>query len=112
MPGKRVQFDQETWNALDLLARDSMRDFRELADEAFAALRHPPEHRFFLGLVPRRRNDLRTTPRQFPGRLATAAGSSQAAATDLQNSRPQKTQGCAPGSVTERGTISPEIVTR
>jgi hypothetical protein len=27
MPGKRVQFDQETWNALDLLARDSMRDF-------------------------------------------------------------------------------------
>jgi hypothetical protein len=36
MPGKRVQFDQETWNALDLLARDSMRDFRELADEAFA----------------------------------------------------------------------------
>jgi hypothetical protein len=38
MPGKRVQFDQETWNALDLLARDSMRDFQELADEAFADL--------------------------------------------------------------------------
>jgi hypothetical protein len=34
MPGKRVQFDQETWNALDLLARDSMQDFQELADEA------------------------------------------------------------------------------
>jgi hypothetical protein len=38
MPGKRVQFDQETWNALDLLARDSMRDFQELANEAFADL--------------------------------------------------------------------------
>ena len=32
MPGKRVQFDQETWNALDLLAKDGMRDFQELAD--------------------------------------------------------------------------------
>ena len=38
MPGKRVQFDQETWNALDLLARESMWDFQELADEAFADL--------------------------------------------------------------------------
>ncbi len=35
MPGKRVQFDQETWAALDLLARDSMMTFQELADEAF-----------------------------------------------------------------------------
>jgi hypothetical protein len=38
MPGKRVQFDDDTWNALDLLAKDSMRDFQELADEAFADL--------------------------------------------------------------------------
>jgi hypothetical protein len=38
MPGKRVQFDQEIWNALDLLAKDSIRDFQELADEAFADL--------------------------------------------------------------------------
>jgi len=38
MPGKRVQFDNETWNALDLLARDRMMDFQELADEAFADL--------------------------------------------------------------------------
>jgi hypothetical protein len=30
-PGKRVQFDQETWDALDLLAKDSMRDFQDLA---------------------------------------------------------------------------------
>jgi hypothetical protein len=38
MPGKRVQFDQETWQALDLLARDRMMDFQELADEAFGDL--------------------------------------------------------------------------
>jgi uncharacterized protein with von Willebrand factor type A (vWA) domain len=38
MPGKRVQFDDETWYALDLLARDRMMDFQELADEAFADL--------------------------------------------------------------------------
>ena len=38
MPGKRVQFDPETWQALDLLAKDRMQDFQELADEAFADL--------------------------------------------------------------------------
>jgi hypothetical protein len=38
MPGKRVQFDDETWHALDLLAKDRMQDFQELADEAFADL--------------------------------------------------------------------------
>ena len=38
MPGKRVQLDDETWQALDLLARDQMKDFQELADEAFRDL--------------------------------------------------------------------------
>ena len=38
MPGKRVQFDAETWQAVDLLARDRMMDFQELADEAFRDL--------------------------------------------------------------------------
>jgi hypothetical protein len=38
MPGKRVQFGQETWNALDLLAKDTTRDFQDLADEAFCDL--------------------------------------------------------------------------
>jgi hypothetical protein len=38
LPGKRVQFDDETWHALDLLARDRMQDFQELADEAFRDL--------------------------------------------------------------------------
>ena len=36
MPGKRVQLDDESWVALDLLARDRMMTFQELADEAFA----------------------------------------------------------------------------
>jgi len=36
MPGKRVQLDDETWASLDVLARDRMMTFQELADEAFA----------------------------------------------------------------------------
>ncbi|MCK9916122.1 hypothetical protein MXD81_43905 [Microbacteriaceae bacterium K1510] len=38
MPGKRVTFDDETWAALDMLAKDRMMDFQELADEAFRDL--------------------------------------------------------------------------
>lgn len=38
MPGKRVQIDDESWTALDLLAHDRMTTFQELADEAFADL--------------------------------------------------------------------------
>lgn len=38
MPGKRVQFDEEDWAALDLLARDRMMTFQEVADEAFRDL--------------------------------------------------------------------------
>lgn len=38
MPGKRVTFDEETWTALDLLARDRAMDFQKLADEAFRDL--------------------------------------------------------------------------
>jgi hypothetical protein len=38
MPGKRVNIDDETWMALDLLSRDRMATFQELADEAFADL--------------------------------------------------------------------------
>lgn len=38
MPGKRVQLDEETWRQLDLLGHDQMKDFQELADEAFRDL--------------------------------------------------------------------------
>ena len=35
---KIIEFDAETWQALQLLARDSMKDFQELANEAFRDL--------------------------------------------------------------------------
>lgn len=38
MPGKRVQFDEDAWRQLDLLGHDQMKDFQELADEAFRDL--------------------------------------------------------------------------
>jgi hypothetical protein len=38
MLGKRVQFDEETWRQIDLLGRDQMKDFQELAAEAFRDL--------------------------------------------------------------------------
>jgi non-homologous end joining protein Ku len=38
MVGKRIQFDDATWQALDMLARDRMMNFQEIADEAFADL--------------------------------------------------------------------------
>lgn len=36
--GKRISFDRETWNVLDLMARDKMMTLQELADEAFRDL--------------------------------------------------------------------------
>ena len=38
MRRKLIEFDDETWQALDLLARDSMTSWQELADEAFRDL--------------------------------------------------------------------------
>jgi hypothetical protein len=35
---KLIGFDAETWHALQLLSRDSLKSFQELADEAFADL--------------------------------------------------------------------------
>src|SRR6185437_3877748 len=35
MIGKRIQFHEETWQELRLLAAESMKSFQELADEAF-----------------------------------------------------------------------------
>ena len=36
--GKRLVFDRETWRAVDLLARDQMKDLQELTEEAFRDL--------------------------------------------------------------------------
>ena len=35
---KLIAFDAETWQAVDLLARDSLKSIQELADEAFRDL--------------------------------------------------------------------------
>jgi hypothetical protein len=38
MPGKRVQFDDQTWAAIDAVARGRSKSFQDLADEAFKDL--------------------------------------------------------------------------
>jgi hypothetical protein len=38
MVGKRVHFDDETWEAIQAVMRDSGSCFQDLADEAFADL--------------------------------------------------------------------------
>jgi hypothetical protein len=38
MPGKRIQIDEQTWQQLNLLGHDQMKEFQELADEAFRDL--------------------------------------------------------------------------
>jgi hypothetical protein len=38
VPGKRLQIDEESLDALDLLAKDWIMSFQELADEAFRNL--------------------------------------------------------------------------
>jgi hypothetical protein len=35
---KLIEFDAETWHALQLLSKDSMKTLQELADEAFSDL--------------------------------------------------------------------------
>ena len=48
MPGKRLQFDDETWQTIEAVARQSDRSFQELADEAFADLLK--KHKQLVGL--------------------------------------------------------------
>jgi hypothetical protein len=38
MVGKRVEFDAETWAAINLMRQERRRSFQQLADEAFADL--------------------------------------------------------------------------
>jgi len=38
MPGKRVQFDDETWAAIEAVAHQRGASFQELTDEAFKDL--------------------------------------------------------------------------
>jgi len=45
---KLIEFDEASWQALNLLARDSLKSWQELADEAFRGLlkkhRRPMTH--------------------------------------------------------------------
>jgi len=61
---KLVEFDAQTWQAVDLLARDSMKTFQELADEAFRDLLRKYE----------RPTDLKTALRQSARSAATPSG--------------------------------------
>jgi hypothetical protein len=71
MPGKRVQFDEETWQALDLLRRDSMKEFQELAEEAFSDLLRKHDRPVGLKAALRRSAGIsNVTP--FPAKLAGA----------------------------------------
>ena len=38
MPRKLIEIDPETWHALQLLSKDSLKSRQELADEAFSDL--------------------------------------------------------------------------
>jgi hypothetical protein len=57
---KLIEFDPETWQAVTLLSRDSMKTLQELADEAFSDLLK--KHRRPTGL----RQQLRESARQIP----------------------------------------------
>ena len=63
--GKRVQFDEATWQAVDLLGRDSMKDFQELADEAFRDLLQ--KHGRPTDLKAALRQSVRRAPANDPG---------------------------------------------
>jgi hypothetical protein len=60
---KLIEFDPETWNALELFSRDSMKSIQEIADEAFADVLK--KHHRPTGL----KEALRESVRQPPGGL-------------------------------------------
>jgi hypothetical protein len=60
MPGKRVQFDDETWEAIEATIRDSGSSFQELADEAFADLLKKRKRP--VGLMASLKESVRTPP--------------------------------------------------
>lgn len=68
MPGKRVQFDAETWQALQLLAHDQMKDFQEVADEAFRDLLKKYNRPVDLKEALRKSAGVSATVHEFPGK--------------------------------------------
>jgi len=64
MVGKRVQFDNDTWEAIEAVIRDSGSSFQELADEAFADLLK--KHKQPVGLMASLKESI--SPRSRPKR--------------------------------------------
>ncbi len=62
---KLIEFDAETWQAMTLLSRDSMKSLQELADEAFSDLLK--KHRRPTGLRQQLRESTRQLPANDPG---------------------------------------------
>ena len=60
MPGKRVQFDDETWEAIEATIHDSGSSFQELAEEAFADLLKKRKRP--VGLMASLKESVRTPP--------------------------------------------------
>jgi hypothetical protein len=64
MVGKRVRFDNDTWEAIEAVIRDSGSNFQELADEAFADLLK--KHKQPVGLMASLKESI--SPRSRPKR--------------------------------------------
>ena len=62
MPGKRIQFDDETWEAIEATIRDSGSNFQKRADEAFADLLKKRKRP--VGLMQSLKESVRTPPSQ------------------------------------------------
>ena len=69
---KLVEFDAQTWQALDLLARDSMKTLQELADEAFRDLLRKYERPTDLKAALRQSARSSAAPSSTPSRRARA----------------------------------------
>ena len=61
MVGKRVQFDEETWEAIVSLGRRKGESFKELTDEAFADLLK--KHKKPVGLMASLKESVQTSSR-------------------------------------------------
>jgi hypothetical protein len=77
MVGKRVQFDDETWVAVEAVMHDTRSSFQDIADEAFADLlkkhKQRPLEQFNAYLI-RCRTPAPRWPRAFAG-AASSSGS-------------------------------------
>ena len=66
--GKRIRFDRDTWNAIEVLARDQMKDIPEVVEEAMRDLlkKHgrSADFRQQLRLSAQKTDSGKTTPRK------------------------------------------------